>query len=184
MATDWTRDPLWDVAYVGKERLPGVARVDIKLPGGLDVRKPKGARGAIVRDTGAQAARVSIELTMMPADMPELERVIPLLRGRGAGASASILDFSHPLAKLWGVGKIVVDDISTPSPTAGGAFRMSISAFEHVPAPKAVKKPKEEDASGWNDVQGLKDALSERPSQSGAAEENFTSDDPIQGSGF
>lgn len=181
-ASDWTRSEDWDVLYLGGQRLPGVARVEVKLPGSLDVKKPKGGKKAYLTDTGAQPARVDIALELLPSDLAELERVIPTLRARAANGGQNPLAIAHPQCRMWGVDVVKVGDISAPMPRAGGSYVVKIQAIEHVERPKAVKPPKAKAEGDW-DVQPKIDALKERPSQNGAAEQNFSSPDQEAGNG-
>jgi hypothetical protein len=153
------------------------------MPSGVDVKKPKGGRRATVRDTGAPPAKLDIELTLLPEDMPAFERYLPLLRPRGPNAVMDPITIDHPNARLWGINIILVDSVSSPMPTTGGWLRIRIKAIEWVPAPKPVKKPKAA-PKPHQPIDPLIDALNELPMSQNAYEENFTSADQVQGSGF
>jgi hypothetical protein len=181
----WLTSDDWNVLLLGDARMPGVASVEVEMPSGVDVKKPKGGRRARVRDTGSPPAKLRIELTLMPEDMAQFQRYLPILRPRGANGVMDPISIGHPNARMWGINNVLVDEISSPMPTTGGYLRIKIKAVEWVPAPKAVKKPKEQPDEDWDKQtrDGI-DALNERPSQSGAAEQNFTSADEPLGSGF
>lgn len=183
--SDWTREQDWNVVFLDDKRMPGVARVDIKLAGCLDVKKAKGARNANVVDAGVEPARLDIGLTLLPSDMEEFARFLPVMRAHTSDGAARELLIGHPLARLYGVQRVKINNISTPSPRAGGALLVEITAIEHVEKPKAVKQPApaHDNPEHWK-TDPLTAALRESPSASGAAEENFSSVDQIQGSGF
>lgn len=180
---DWNTTEDWDILLLGDVAMPGTARVEVDMPSGVDVKKPKGGRRATVRDTGSPPAKLDIELTLMPADMPLFERYLPILRPRASNGVMDPIAIAHPNARMWGINVVLVDSVSSPMPTTGGYLRIKIKAIEWVPVPKAVKKPKVQPKSE-SDVPGLINALDELPMSSGAAEENFTSADQPLGSGF
>lgn len=184
---DWTQSGEWDVLYLGGQRMPGVARVEIDLPSSLDVQKPKGGKKAVVQDKGAMPATVKIELELLPEDLPDLDSAISKVRARAKNGVQEELAIAHPNARLFGVNMVKVGRISSPMPRSGGTLTISIEAIEHVKAPKAIKKPspKPKSEEPWDDqVQDAQRALREPPSKTGAALENFTSPDAPIGSGF
>ena len=181
---DWTRTGEWDVLTLGDKVMPGIARVEVEIGSGLDIQKSKGSKKARVKDTGAPPAQLSIELVLLPANMADFEAVLPVISPRSPTASKVGLSIAHPNAKLWGVNTVKIGSISSPMPTPGGMLVIKIKAIEHIDAPKAVKKATPADAKGdWN-TQPRIDALKTGPSQSGANEQNFSSEPPIEGSGF
>ena len=180
---DWVTTEDWDALYLGDVRMPGTARVEVDMPSGVDIKKPKGGRRARVRDTGSPPAKLDIELILMPSDMPAFERYLPILRPRAIDGVMDPISIAHPNARLWGINVVLVDSISSPMPTTGGWLKIRIKAVEWVPEPKAVKKPKTAPKPPA-DVAALTDALNELPMSGGAAEENFTSAEQIEGSGF
>lgn len=179
---DWGVSQEWDVLILGGVRMPGVARVKVKLPSGLDVRKPKGGKKGRVRDGGVQPARVDIELELFADEMGELQQVIPKLRPRAVGAPQEALSISHPNCRLWSINLVKIGDIGSPMPKTGGTFTLDISAVEHVPQPAKVKPAKKTSEGDWN-TKPLIDALDERPSVNGAAQQNFSSPDQPDGTG-
>lgn len=189
---DWVLEEDWEVLFLGGKRMPGVARVEISLPSGLEVHKPRGGKKARIKDIGVPPAEVEIELELLSYEMPELERVIDLLRPRAAGGARKPLEIGHPNARLWGINIVKIRNVGSPHPAPGGSFKLKFSAYEHTDTPKKVKapaaKPENEDPSNW-DVDPLIDAL--RPHQQGAPQANFTSgvlptfsSGDIPGSGF
>lgn len=181
---DWTRSGEWDVLTLGGKVMPGVARVEVDIGNCLDIQKSRGSKKARVKDTGAPSAQVSIELVLLPANMADFEAVLPVISPRSPTASKVGLSIAHPNAKLWGINMVKIGNISSPMPTNGGMLVIKIRAVEHVDAPKAVKKATTAENKGdWN-VQPRIDALQSGPSQSGANENNFSSEPPVEGSGF
>jgi hypothetical protein len=188
----WTSAEDWEVLFLGGRRMPGVARVEIQLPSGLEVHKPRGGKKARIKDIGVPPAEIEVELELLPEEMPGLERVIDLLRPRAANGARKPLEIGHPNARLWGIHIIKIRNVGSPQPGPGGSYKLKFAAYEHVDAPKKVKKPADKPESGepedW-DVQPLIDAL--RPARQGAAQGNFSSDTEnnfsegeIPGSGF
>lgn len=182
---DWTIDEAWDVLVLGEVRVPGVARVKVTLPSGLDKKKPKGGGKARIRDLGAQPAELSIEVQLLPEEMAEFEaRIVPKLRARSVGGVAQKLSITHPNAALWGVNQVKIGKVGSPMPSSGGGYVIEFEAIEHVDHPKRVKKPDEVAEGDWTgQAQSGIDALSSGPSQSGAAEQNFSSLPDDEGSG-
>lgn len=180
---NWNISPDWNVLLLGDGPMPGVAECHVTMPSGVDVKKPKGGRRARARDTGSPPAKLSIILTLLPEDMASFERLLPLLRPRGENGVMDPVSIAHPNARMWGINAVLIEEIDSPMPSSGGTLVIKIKAIEWVPAPKAVKKPKEAPHGDW-DAQPEIDALSERPSASGAAEQNFSSEEQIPGSGF
>lgn len=185
---DWTRTDAWETLYLAGKRMPGVARVDITLPSGLEVQKARGKKKARIRDAGVPSADVSIELELLPEEMADLERVVNTLRPRSTGGPHQALEIGHPNAAMWGVNLVKIKSIGSPTPSPGGSFTLKISAIEHTDTPTKVKKPKTtKPADGgdeaWN-VDPLIDGL--RPGNTNAAALNFTpdrnmsTDDPLQ----
>lgn len=149
---DWTREPDWDQLYLGGMRVPGVARVQVKLPSGLDIQKPKGGKRATIRDDGDPPAQLDIEIELQPHEMAEFEGLIPFFRARSKNGRAP-LEIAHPNAALWGIGVITIGEIDSPMPRSGGTKLISMKAHEWAPAPVAVKKapdkPKVDEMASW-----------------------------------
>lgn len=188
--SNWVETEDWEVLFLGGKRMPGVATVEISLASGLEVQKARGKKKARVKDGGIPPADVSIELELLPEELPALERVIDLLRPRSTHGARRDLVIVHPNAKLWGVNRVKIKTIGSPQPGPGGSFTLKLTALEHTDTPTKVKKPSakpaNEDPDAWN-VDPLIDAL--RPGQAGGAQANFSSGQnfssgDIAGSGF
>jgi len=131
----------WDVVILAGEWLPGVASVDISLPAGLDVQKPKGGHGATIRDEGHPPIALKIRLQFDTADeLAEFVRLLPLLRPRAKGGARDPMEIVHQGANAVGVTAVVIGDIDIPAPTAVGGLVVEISAVEWFPAPKPAKQ--------------------------------------------
>lgn len=182
----WLESDEWDRLELGGVPMPGVARVEVKLPSSIDRQKPKGGKKARLKDVGSQPAELSIELELQDDELPEFEReAIPILRSRKAGASLEKLSISHPQARMWGIAQVKVGKISSPMPRTGGTYTVHIEAWEHVDVPKVAKPPKEVAEGDWaKQTNDAVSALKQSPAQTGAAEDNFTSADQPLGSGF
>lgn len=181
---DWTRTEDWDALYLGGERMPGVARVEVKLPSGIDKQKPKGAKKARLRDIGAPPAEISVELELLPDEMADLEKVMPMLRPKAKDAPHDVLAVKHPNTLLAGVSLVMVTEVSFPQPKSGGSYVLKFGLIESVPKPATVKKPvAKPPEDGW-DTKPMTNELNQSPAASGAAEQNFSSADTPLGSGF
>lgn len=139
---DWTNTPDWDVLHLGGQAIPGIARLTIDLPDGLDIQKPKGATRAGIKDQGNPPAEISVEQILLPEEL-ELFRLIavPLLRPPAKGGARDPLEIQHPMCLLWSVSAVTPGRIGSANPNPGGFFRVSYRLVEWYPAPAAVKKP-------------------------------------------
>lgn len=173
-APDWWRSEDWDALYLGGKKFPGVARVNVALPSGLDIQKPKGGKRATIRDEGAPPAELDIEVELLPKELVEFEALIPLLRPRSKNGARDPLEIGHPQARLWGINVVTIGEVGAPHPQRGGTYKVNITAHEWAPAPTAVKKPqskpRDADPENWN-VQALIDEI--RPGRSGGAANNL-----------
>lgn len=173
---DWVTNESWEVLYLGGERLFGVARVDIKLPSGLDIQKPKGGRRATIKDEGTPPAVLDISIELLPIELALFELQIGLLRPRSKNGARDPIEIGHPNARLWGINVVTIGEIDSPQPRAGGTYVCSFTAHEWAPAPtkvkKSKKKPKDKakEIEEWN-VQKLIEE--QRPARSTAASDNF-----------
>lgn len=171
---NWWRTEDWDALYLGGKRMPGIARVNVSLPSGLDVQKPKGGKKATIKDEGAPPAELDIELELTPEQVTEFEAHIPLLRPRSKAGARDPLEIGHPNARLWGINVVTIGEIGAPHPKTGHTYSVSFRAHEWAPAPtktkKPAEKPKGDEAGDW-DVQRLIDE--NRPGRIGGAAANF-----------
>lgn len=165
---DWNVEDAWDVLYLGGTWIPGVARVHVTLPSGLDVQKPQGGKGASIADDGAPPATLTIEIEFVDNEtLNDFARVVPLLRPVAKGKARDPLEITHPNAQLWGIDVVTIADISSPSPSPGGSMIITINAVQWFPAPTPAKKPAKKPKSGssgeqnqdWSNVDALIDDL-------------------------
>jgi hypothetical protein len=133
----------WDVVLLGGRFLPGFCTVDISLPSGLDVQKPKGANGATIRDEGSPPAELTIKTSIEEREeLDALQAMVPILRPRAKDGARDPLSIVHPNANFWGITAVVIEEISSPQPTAMGGWIVTIKALEWFPAPKKAKDQK------------------------------------------
>jgi hypothetical protein len=168
---DWRSQEAWDYALIGGKAIAGIVRVDVELPSGLDVQKPKGGKKATIADEGTPPAELTIECEFVsPIQLENFQaNIMPLIRPPAKAGARDPLEFIHPNAQLWGINVITVGNISSPTPRAGGSMVITISAVEWAPAPTPAKKPAKKPATGdpasegWDNVDELINDL--RPSQ-------------------
>lgn len=180
MVADWIHEEAWDVLKLGGKRIPGIARIQVRAPTGVDIQKASGKKKARVVDRGNEPAELTIEIEVEPSERGELQAAMNTLRPRNRSAAQKYLTIDHPAAAFWGINQVVIGDMGSPHPTPGGNFFLTFSAIEHDPQPAKVKKPKPatDDGSWSNDeVDKLTNALA--PSKANAAEKNFTAPEDI-----
>jgi len=156
---DWTKTEDWDALYFGDKRVPGVPRVEVTLPTGLDLKKGRGRHKARAVDKGAPPAEVRIEIELQPSELAAFEAFVPLLRPRDATQARPKLEIAHPQTSIWGIASVMVGKVSSPHPRPGGTFRVQIEAHEAVEQPKKVTKPSKvvtsSEFNGIEDMEGL-----------------------------
>jgi hypothetical protein len=185
--SDWNQSEDWDVLRLGGQVVPGIARVDVDLGSGLDVKKPKGGSGATIHDQGTPPATLKITVELHHEGMGqqnEVEefqsKIIPLLRPRSRNGARDPLEIQHPQAALWGVHVVTIGDISSPMPGRGGTYIVSFTAIEWAPAPVKTKQAKKNptgDAGHGKSARVLNDELESRPSNPDVCADNFSSPD-------
>lgn len=186
MSTDWSQDPAWDTCILGGKQLPGVVRVSVSLPSGLDVQKPKGGKQATIVDDGDPPADVDIEIEITEDDIPAFRSCIPVLRARSKNGARDPLAIVHPNTAMWGITSITVGDIESPPPSPGGSQVIRVRAVEWAPAPTKVRKPKDkpkeaEDDSSWAPFrEDSGQLMSVAPSEDENSADNLMSTDPLQ----
>jgi hypothetical protein len=170
-------DRSWDVLILGGKVVPGIANVVMDLQAGLDVGKPKGGKGATIKDEGDPPAVVDV--TVQLATQEELDAfkaLVPMLRPKSKSAARDPIPIEHPNPNFWGIRNVVVGDIKAPMPTAKEGWTISIKLIEWVPVPKAVKKSskksEEKEAAAWAPFVD-KDVREKAPSQTNAAKTNL-----------
>lgn len=181
MVADFTKDEDWEILHLGGIRMPGVARVEVDMPTGVDIQKARGKKKARLVDRGVEPAKLSIELELMPDELDELAECLNTLRPRARSAGQKYLTIYHPAAGFFGINQVMIGDMGAPHPVPGGTFLFRFEAIEHVAEPAKVKKAKpaagKEDEQDWGGVQGLINKANERPSS--AVEENFSAPEDV-----
>lgn len=180
MVASWVDTGEWDALYLGGKRMPGIARVEVHRPTGLEIRKSRGKKKARLVDPGMPPAELNIEIEVEPEEMEALSEAMNLLLPRGKNASQKELQIGHPAAAFFGIAMVKIGDMGSPHPAPGGSFFLSFTAIEHCPEPPKVKKPKpaSNEDEEWGAVDPLIDKL--KPSQTGAAQRNFSAPEDIQ----
>jgi len=132
-------DDSWDLCVLGGEFLPGAIRVRVKLGNELDVQKPKGAKGATIRDEGANPSEVSIQCQISEqAEMDQLARCMPFLRTSKKNRDPLVIEHPHP--NMWGIDKVIISEIESEDPDPVEGMTVTISCKEWFPAPSEVKQ--------------------------------------------
>jgi hypothetical protein len=130
----------WDVVVIGGVYWPGIAKVNVKAPSGVDVQKPKGGKRAKIEDNGDPPLDIDITVTLTPAELQEFtSKVVPLLRPRGKTKGKQPLEFLHPMAEVWGISNILVLNADMAHPEPGGTMKVRVRAIEWVPQPAKVR---------------------------------------------
>jgi len=176
---DWTKVEDWDALYLNSRRVPGVVKVNVELPSGLDKKKARGRRKTRITDDGAPAAEVDITVELLPEECEAFESFVNLLRPRQDSTPREPINAGHPALAFWGIYKLLIGKVRSPHPTQGGTFIVNISAEEWVPEPKKTAKPKNKPAEASTttaDVDALIADLT--PAQQAAALSSFEPDDP------
>jgi hypothetical protein len=173
---DWTSTDAWETLYLGGKRIVGVATVDVKLGGNLDIQKPKGGKKARIRDNGDPPAEVDITIELLSTEVKEFESQIDIIRPRAYDRAHDPIEIGHPNARLWDINVVTIGQISSPQPGPGGALKIKITAHEWHPEPKEVKKAKEKPEDGDTPEHMAKELLgkADPPSTSGAGPAFFT----------
>ena len=146
----------WDDVVLGGLRMPGVCKVDISFPSGIDFQKPRGKKGAKLKDIGDEPAKLTITVQLTErTELLLLPDVIKRLRPRGASLHDP-LEIQHPWPNAWGITTVVVEDIDAPQPDAIDGMIITINALEWLPQPEETvaqkTKPQgtaDADAQAW-----------------------------------
>lgn len=176
--SNWNQSEDWDVLRLGGQVMPGVARVDVELGSGLDVKKPKGGRGARIKDQGAPPTELRITIELQHEEMDRFIAIRKLLRPRNVDGARDPMEIQHPQAALWGIHVVTIGAITAPMPGRGGTYVVTFTAIEWAPAPKKTKKAKTSPTgNAGKTAQQLIDENSSRPSNPAVVADNFSSPD-------
>ena len=144
----------WDYVVLGSFALPGVCRVGVKVPKKrIDTVMQPAVAFASTRFMGYEPATVDIEMKL--ATYTQLQRwagMYPILNppaeklklGGGANQSASAvasaiaLTIDHAKTKLYGIERVIIEDIDDPMPDPGGFVVITIKCLQYK-APIAIK---------------------------------------------
>jgi hypothetical protein len=146
---------IWDTLVLGGKRMPGVARVSLKLPSGIKKRKATNKRGAGLRDVGAEPRELSIELEISTMeDLILADAARDLLVGSSESDPRDPLEIIHEAANYFNISTVVLGDSQIDAPSAVDGWKWTIQAFEwipeeNLPTVKDQKKKPQDDASAW-----------------------------------
>lgn len=179
---NWGNDPnveergIWDTLVLGGQRMPGVARVAMKLPTGIRARKARGKRGAGLKDEGSVPRELSIELTLeTAADRLLADKLRDFICGIAKGDPSDPLEILHDGANYFKITRVVLGDVDIDHPDPIDGWKWKIQAFEwqpedQIPDVKEQKKRAKDDTSAWAPYRddGTAGGVA-LPSESGAA---------------
>jgi len=160
----------WDELWLGGTKFPGIATVSgsgIKRK--LDVKNPKGAAGASLKDEGDELSRFDVTLKLWTdAQKDEFEALLPTIHPRRKGGPRSPLDIYHPSTEMLGIRQIYIEQIPIPKQNKReGTIEVELKCIEWVPAPKPINKGagakgknKDDDVEGgWDEERRRKQDL-------------------------
>lgn len=172
------RNRPWDILLLGGKVMPGIPTVDVELPGGLDVRKPRKGRGAQIVDEGAPPVIIHVKLQINDrAELAEFKALLPMLRPRSKSAQREPVSIDHPNPNFFDVVNVVVSDIRAGMPNAKDGWIVELKLIEWTPtvktAPALTKKPVD-DSEAWAPFGGHP-ASEDAPSKTAAPMTNLFS---------
>jgi hypothetical protein len=140
-------------AVLGGKRLPGIVKIDVGLPSGLDIRKRRGKRGGFVKDEGDPPRKLKCRILSngSQADLLLLDDFRDLLIAGTISGARNPLELKHEWANYWGITTVILGDADLPQPE--DLLDFTFDMVEYLPeagtdVDKQAKKPKD-DASGW-----------------------------------
>lgn len=126
----------WDYVIIGGETSPGVARLDVRVPSGVDVQKAKGSKKSFTVDEGDPPIEMELTLQLQPDDLEEFFLYIfPFFRPSGKATGRDPFTIEHPMAALVGVTNVIAQDCDLPQPKPGGLMVVSVDLVEWSPKP-------------------------------------------------
>jgi hypothetical protein len=172
---DASSDDSWDTLFLAGQFMPGVAKVDVSVKSELDIKKPKGGKGATITDNGDPPCTLKIMLQLTTqSELNALAQMLPLLRPKAKNSVRPPVEIQHPNANFWGITSIIIESIDSPQPSAVDGWTISMSAVQWMPGPKSVAKkaaaPKrpQSDEEAWAQYRTADDkANGTKPSDSG-----------------
>jgi len=136
-------DNPWDTFIIVETRVPGISKVKATRNKDVDVKKPKGAKGAAITFGGDSPADVSVEVQIWtPAQWEAFQRtILPLVDPPKPEAYPAPLTCQHPELAL----KRVKSLFFTAAPDIdieNGIGTVTLKAKEWFAKPKKVKQKK------------------------------------------
>jgi hypothetical protein len=138
-ATQWHKLKLDGVT------IPGVAKVDADLDDMRDKQKAAGGNKTRTRNKGSKGVKLKVEIALADdQEASEFEQIaVPILRKRSNAAAPDPHIIVHPMAAFWGIDKVTVGKISSPSPNSKDGMKISFELDEWAPEPKEARQPTE-----------------------------------------
>ncbi len=134
----------WNRCELDGLEVPGLAIVKVKLSDELDIKKPKGLHGATITRQGRNPAKVSILVRMWePEQFAAFQAIVVPLRPKvGRGNESSPVHIIHPKTMLWGIDKVIIQEIDDSNGERGDLYDVTFDCIEHFPPPKNVPATK------------------------------------------
>lgn len=172
---------IWDTLNLGGKRMPGIAKVDLKLPTGIVKRKARGKRGAGLKDEGGTPRELKIRLVLnSKEDLRLADDLRDFICGKANGDPSDPLEILHEGANYFKIGYVVLGDVDIDHPDPVEGWVWDLQAFEYTGEEDKLTKVKDQrkrpvdDTAPWlpyrDDGTAGGVAL---PSQDGAAHGNL-----------
>lgn len=178
----WT-DGSWDrpgTLWLGGLIVEAIPNVAVKVRSDIDVKKPKGKRGAKHRDRGDHPRDITIVLRIRQNERHAAADLRDVITPASSGDSRGPVSISHPNTDFWKVGAITIKEVDCPMPSSIDDWVWTIQAIEWVAATDEVgnssageKQRPKDDTSDWLPFQDDGVAGSGAPGKQGAAAAGF-----------
>lgn len=179
---DWV-DGSWDTPgalWLGGYIVEAIPDVQVKVRSDIDVKKPKGKRGAKHRDRGDHPRDITIRLRINRQQRQAAADLRDIITPASSGDSRGPLSISHPNTDFWKVTAITIKEVDCPMPSAMDDWVWTVQAIEWVAETDEVgnsaagdKQRPKDDTSAWLPFRDDGVAGSGAPSRQGAAEEGL-----------
>lgn len=147
-------DNPWDILTLAGQRVPGLPKVSADRKKDVDVKKPKGSKGANITFNGDSPANVTIEVTIWtPKQWAAFQEIVlPLVDPPKADAYPSPIACSHPELALKRVKSLFFTEAPKLELDGTGIGVVTLTALEWFPKPKPVSKVKPRTIEDYIDV--------------------------------
>lgn len=132
----------WDTIYISGVAAPGLAKVKGKASQKLDVKRVKGATGAILRYEGYDPAEFTVTIRVWTE--PQWQELLALLLRikPKKGVAPTAFDVSHPALEALEIRSMYVRDVPFPEEGERGIYEVTLGCLEFLPLPKGGGKSK------------------------------------------